>query len=313
MTTAQPDTLEHAPTQEIPTKSWLGVAVLILTAVIWSLNGPLIKLSLAEGVSGIAIAFYRSLIGGVTFIPLAWRGRRTLGEVPLRWKLGSVLMFALMTATFVIATTQTAAANAIILQYTAPIWVFLLSPFLLHERPHPVEGLTLLVSMVGVGVIFFGSPSSDTVGLVVALVSGLGYGALIVMLRGLRRVNPTVVVCMNCFGSALLMAPAVALTSTFRVSWAGFGYLLVLGAVQFGLGYLLFSWALQRVEAHRASLITLLETLLNPLLTYFIVHESVPQATWVGGPIILAGVAGWMLLSWRREQMLRRYPPASTP
>jgi len=164
--------------------------------------------------------------------------------------------------------------------------------------------------MVGVAVIYFGSPSSEGVGLLVALVSGFGYGTLIVLLRGLRRVNPYGVVCMNCLGSGVLLAPAVFWWSSFAVTFEQFVLILALGVFQFGLAYALFSWGLQRVEAHRASLISLLETILNPLWTFLIVGEPVPRPTWVGGPLILAGVIGWMLLNWRAERLMRRVPTA---
>ena len=90
---------------------------------------------------------------------------------------------------------------------------------------------------------------------------------------------------------------------------------MLLSLVQFTLPYVLFSWGLQRVEAHRAALIVLLETVLNPLWTFLLVGEAVPPATLLGGPLILVGVAGWLLLSWRRERRQRRaaaiVPPAS--
>ncbi len=286
----------------------MGVLLLIACAALWSLSGPLIKLLNYQGggVSGLAIACYRSLLGGLVFLPLAWRRRRTLRVVAPIWPAASVLTFTLMTVTFVLATTMTAAANAISLQYTAPLWVFLLSPLILGERPRREEGLVLLIAMAGVAVLFAGHPAADMPALLVALTSGLGYGSLIVVLRGLRRVDPTVVTCLNLLGSGLLLAPAVALWSTFHLTAGQLGLLVLLSVAQFALPYVLFSLALQSVEAHRAALITLLEMVLNPLWTYLIVGEAIPPATRLGGPLILLGVAGWMLLTWRREAALGR-------
>ena len=94
-------------------KTWLGVAALVLTAALWSLNGPLIKLLNAQGggVSGVSIAFYRSFAGGILFLPFAVRHWKTRLNAPIRWRIGSIFSFTLMTVTFVVATTQTAAAN----------------------------------------------------------------------------------------------------------------------------------------------------------------------------------------------------------
>lgn len=298
----------------VPTRRvWLGVFMLIATAVLWSLAGPLIKLLKEAGVDGVAIAFYRSAIGGVVFLPLALRRLGTLRNVSILWPIGSVVAFTAMTVTFVIATTMTAAANAIILQYTSPIWVFLLAPLLLRERPGKVEGLVLLIAMAGVAIIFFGHGTADISWLAVALASGLGFGTLIVVLRGLRRVNPVVVAAMNTLGSGLLLGIAVALWGSFDVTARQLGLLLVLGLVQFTLPYVMFSWALQYVEAHRAALIVLLEPTLNPLWTYLIVAEVPPPATFIGGPLILLSVVGWILLTRRRETANTRREYTSHP
>ncbi len=291
-------------------RQWLGIVALVACATLWSLNGPLIKLLNHAGVPGVTIACYRSLIGGLIFAPLALRRLGTLRRVAVGWPIASVATFTLMTITFVVATTMTAAANAIILQYTSPIWVFLLAPLLLKERPGRVEGLVLLVAMAGVGVIFSGNTDTSTAGLLVALLSGFGYGSLTVVLRGLRPVSPTVVASLNALGSGLILLIPVALAHSFGLTPYTFGLMLLMGLVQFTFPYLLFSWALQYVEAHRAALIVLLETVLNPLWTYLLVGESPPVATLRGGPLILLGVAGWLLLVWRRERARARQTPA---
>ncbi len=283
---------------------WLGVAALVCAAALWSLNGPLIKLlnERGSGLPGVTIACYRSLLGGLLFLPFAAKRWSTLRHVRPAWPIASVATFTLMTAAFVIATTMTAAANAIVLQYTAPLFVFALSPLLLGERPRLGDGLALLVSLAGVAVIVVFQPPGQLAGVLVALLSGLGYGALIVTLRGLREVDPTVVVAMNFLGSGLLLLPAAALWGTLHLTQGQLLLLVLMSAVQFALPYALFSWALRRVEAHSASLIALLETVLNPLWTWLAVGERVPAGTLAGGPLVLLGVIGWMLLAWRRSR-----------
>lgn len=283
----------------------LGVAALILCATLWSLNGPLIKLLTEAGVPFVTTACYRSLFGGVIFIPFLLRRGHTLRRVRPAWPIGSVLAFTLMTACFVAATAKTAAANAIILQYTSPLWVFLLAPLLLHERLRRNDFAVLALAMIGVGIIFFGHGASETPALVIGLASGLGYGSLTVVLRGLRRVDPGVVVAMNFLGSGLILLPAVAIWASFSLNAYQAMLIALLSVVQFALPYLLFSWALQRVEAHRAALIVLLETMLNPLLTFLLVGEAVPPATLMGGPLILLSVAAWMILGRRRAEDLK--------
>jgi len=163
-----------------PPRPILIVAALLLAATLWSLNGPLIKLLYADGagLSGLTIAFYCSAIGAILFVPWAWRHRRSLKETPLRARAASVLCFTVMTSTFIAATTMTAASSAIVLQYTAPMWVVLLSPLLLRERATRSELAVVTFAMGGVLVVFLGNPISDRVALAVALTSGVGYGTL---------------------------------------------------------------------------------------------------------------------------------------
>jgi drug/metabolite transporter (DMT)-like permease len=284
---------------------WLAVAALIATVTLWSLGGAMIKLLTGvgghvEGTSGAAIAFSRSMIGGLVLLPMAWRRRDTLRHGSRVWMAACVVAFTIMTICFVVATTRTAAANAIILQNTSAVWVFLLSALFLHERPTLGESAALLLAMGGVAIILFGNGSADISGLLIALVSGWGYGTLTVMIRGLRRVDSMVVVCINCLGSALLLSPMLIWSGGLPRGAGTIGLLIVLSVVQFAGPYVLFSWALKHIQAHRAALILLLETVLNPVLTYLIVNESVPRATLRGGPLIILGVGVSILIAKRR-------------
>jgi drug/metabolite transporter, DME family len=289
--------------QSQPRQTWLGVLLLIGVATLWSTCGLLIKLLHHHGLGmpAITIAAYRSLIGGLALVPFAWRHRRTCRQVSSRWFAGAALTFTLMCASFVAATARTSSANAILLQYTAPLWVFLLSPLLLGEKAHWVEGVSLLAAMAGIAVIFFGSPPSDTGALWIALVSGVAYAGVILTLRGLRQVNPLMVACFNLLASGLLLLPAAARWGTLRIEPGQVGVLLALSLLQFAGPYVLLSLALKRVNAQHASLILLLETVLNPLWTFLFLSESVSGATWLGGLLILMGVMGWIVLGRGRQ------------
>jgi len=279
-----------------------GIAALIACATLWSLNGPLIKLLHQAQVPGITIACYRSLIGGLVFLPFAWPRRASVRSVSWFWPVATMLTFTIMTATFVMANTRTAASNAIVLQYTSPMWVFALSPWLLKERASWAEGAVMLVAMAGVAVIFAGNPPADLPGLWLALLSGWGYGTLTVLLRKLRPVSPPVVAAANALGSGLLLLGPAMVWGTMGLRPRELAIMLVLALVQFTFPYFLFSWALQRVEAQRAALLLLLEVVLNPIWTIFAVAEFPPRATLIGGPLILMGVAGAILVGLRRAR-----------
>jgi drug/metabolite transporter (DMT)-like permease len=288
-----------------PVSEWRGVLGLVAAALLWSLNGPLIKLlSDAAGgeppLSAITIACYRSLLGGLLFLPAALRGLSTLRAVRAAWPIGSVAAFTVMTYFFVLATTLTAAANAILLQYTSPLWVFALSPLLLGERAHPRDALALAAALVGVSVIFAGHGVAQALPLFLGLVSGMGYGLLTITLRGLRNVSPLLVVALNFAGSGILLLPAVLAWGELWLTPRQWALIALFSIVQFATPYVIFSWSLRYIEAHRASLILLLEAVLNPLLTWLIVGERVPTPTLLGGPLILSSVA-WLIVARRGE------------
>jgi len=290
----------------------VGIVLLLAAAVLWSLSGALIKVVSREGVHGVAIAFYRSLFAGLFLLPIAYGKFHTLaprggesgarpGPTPSLVRVGQrmrlrpaaiscVVFFTLMTGCFVWANTQTEAANVIILQYTSTFWVFLLSPWLLGEKPRRGDLPILAVAMVGIGVIFAGGPGADLPGLMVSLGSGLFFGLLTLMIRLMRDSNSAAVAAVNCLGSAVLLFPVVLWLGGANVSGRVLVVLLVLGFVQFGLPYYLYTVGLTRVPAYQAALITMLEPVLNPLWTFLAVGETVPWTTFVGGGVILSAL-----------------------
>jgi drug/metabolite transporter (DMT)-like permease len=266
-----------------------GILLLLAAAVLWSANGVFIKTLSAAGVDGWAIAAGRSLSAAIFLTPWALRHRRA--AVDARWLALTVLMFTLMSLTFVTATTLTSAANAIILQYTAPAWVFLLSPWLVGERSHPRQWLALSAAMIGVAVIFFDQYQGQRTGLAIALASGFVFGFQSVLFRKVRAVHPLALAWFTCLGSGVLLAPGL-----FRIMpevWTARSILLLIlmGVVQFGGPYVLYAAGMKHVTAQQAILIIMLEPVLNPLWPWLLGIETPARSTLLGGAIILSAVA----------------------
>ncbi len=325
--------LEHEPHGQ-RRRHLVGFALLVVAALFWSLSGALIKLVYEDGAGphGVTIAFYRSLFAGLFILPLALRRVSTsAGTLKSRGstRLASLLaapgtlsilrlrpaafccmvFFTCMTVCFVVANTMTEAANAIILQYTSTFWIFSLSPWLLKERPHGRDLGFLALAMVGIGIIFAGNAGTDLVGLVVALVSGLFFGLLTMMIRQLRDSDSAAVTLLNNLGSALLLLPVVAMVGQFQMSPRAWALIVTLGVVQFGLPYYLYTLALARVPAYQAALVTLLEPVLVPVWTYLAVREEPPVETLFGGAVILVALVAFILSASRGS----RASAGSTP
>jgi len=296
-----------------------GIVFLLLASLLWSLNGALIKLIFdgGRGPDPVAIAFYRSLFAGLFLLPLAkgkWRtlgrsedGLPRLGIRPMA--VGCVVLFTFMTASFVIANTKTKAANAIILQYTSTFWIFVLSPWLLQERARAGDLWILGLAMVGIAIIFAGNASTDLPGLMISLASGLFFGLLTITIRRLRHSDSAALTVFINLGSAALLLPLVYGAGSLLVSSRAILWLILMGIVQFGTPYYLYTLGLARVPAYQASLITMLEPVLVPVWTYLVVGECVSPTTLLGGGIILAALILFVLAA----QRTRRYTVSEIP
>lgn len=259
-----------------------ALLLLLLTAVLWSLGGVLIKW---VNWNPIAIAGTRSLIGAA----LIWMVFRR--ELRFTWTfdlIGGAVAYAGTVVLFVIANKLTTAANAILLQYTAPIYVALFSPWFLGERADRRDWLTLLVMLCGMALFFMDELSLDGyLGNGIALVSGLCFAWLTLFLR--RQKN----------GSALpslllgnLLAGVIGLPFMFQSMpdfSSGVG-LLLMGVVQLGLPYILYALALRHVRAVEGILIPMIEPVLNPVWVFLMMGEQPSPLALVGGAIILGAV-----------------------
>jgi drug/metabolite transporter (DMT)-like permease len=271
-----------------------GTVLLLVAATLWSLNGGLIKLLEATGLGAASIASLRSLVAAIFLLPFAWPRFKRLPEPG--WTFATVLMFTGMCGTFVLATTATSAANAIILQYTAPAWVFALSPWIVKERASAKQFAALAVSMVAVGLIFFAQYETDLFGMSIGVLSGIVFGTQVVLFRRVRAIDPIVLAFLCCAGSGVLLLPLALLLEPIRLTYAITGWLLLTGVVQFGFPYVIYAAGVRYVSAQLAILIIMLEPVLNPVWTYMI-HREVPHwSTMVGGAVILCSV-GYLSLS----------------
>ena len=299
---------------------WSGMLLILGAAVLWSLNGALIKLIYQKGVgpSGLSIAFYRSLFAGLFLLPMARRTLGTLrsrrlpspggggGQSPVSRMLGGLaamvtvvrpaaicclVFYTLMTVCFVVANTKTEAANAIILQYTSTFWIFGLSPWLLKEKPQSGELWLLALALAGITIIFWGNAATDLVGLATALSSGLFFGLLTLMLRKMKDSDPAAVTVFNNLGSALLLLPFVFVSGGLAISTRSLALLVFMGVVQFGLPYYLYTRGLARVRASQGALASMAEAVLVPVWAFLAVGEVIPPFTAIGGSVVLVALA----------------------
>lgn len=267
-----------------------GHWLIFSAAVLWSLAGIFIK---HLDVPPLAIVFYRSFFACLVFTPFLRRG-----QWQLNWPiLASVLTYTAAISAFVAANKLTTAANAIVLQYTAPIFVFLFSRLVLGEKISRLNSIALVLAMVGVCAISVESVGQPEMsGVMLALSSGVLFAAYMVNLRNAQAVNPVYLTWINNLGCGLLLLLFVK--SQLSLDQHQLAILAVMGAVQLGLPYFLFSKGLQSVPLQEASLIALIEPVLNPVWVALAFGEIPSVPTIAGGGLILFGLALRYLAPW---------------
>jgi len=260
---------------------------LLLAAVLWSLAGIFIKfLSLPP----LTIVFYRSLFASLFF---AFFIRRSIA-VPRVALFVSALAYTAAISAFVSANKITTAANAIALQYTAPMFVFVIVHFLFGEKITGASWISLILGMLGVAVICVGSAGQpDAAGVMIALLSGLLFSIYMVSLRFLKEFNPGTLTFLNNMICCLILLPWVG--SELSISLEEGWIVAVMGVVQLGIPYWLFSKGLEQISVQEASLIVLIEPVLNPIWVALIVGELPSGATLVGG-LCIVGSLGFRYL-----------------
>jgi drug/metabolite transporter (DMT)-like permease len=262
---------------------FLPPILLLLAAVLWSLGGVLIKsidwhpMAIAGGRSAIAIPLILAFTG---------RPRFTF----TRAQIGGAIGYALTVALFVFATRMTTAANAIFLQYTAPIYVALIGRWYLGERALRIDWLVIGVALAGIALFFMDQLSvTGFWGNIVALGSGLAFASVALCLRKEREGSPVTAILLGNIIVALAGAPFML---SSPIGSGDIWWLLLLGTLQLGLPYVLYSIAIKHVTALEATLIPLVEPVLNPLWVMLALGEQPGAWATFGAMLVLLAVLG---------------------
>jgi drug/metabolite transporter (DMT)-like permease len=305
-------------------------ACLVLAAVLWSLGSVFMRLlgePLGIGLNEpkltqLQIAFYRGLFGGLVVLAMVRRA-----EVQFRpLMVPMVVAFTVMSGLYLSALGLGPAANAIFLQNTAPLWVFVIAVLLLGEAGDARGWQTVLLGAVGAIVIVAGNwphnlPPEEQQAQVLILFMGAGsgivYAIVVLFLRALCSQSAAWLVALNLIGTAVVLGLFVLLNDGWSafVAWATapsvaqVAVLVVFGAFQMALPYWLFTRGLRTVSPQEAAIITLIEPLLNPVWAFLITPEKDTPNVWMftGGGLIL------FALVWKYVPTRKSPPPEPEP
>ncbi len=263
------------------------------TALIWSSGGLAIKL---VDWNPMAITGVRSVLAAFTLIVL-FRGKLTLRLSAIQ--IGGAIGYAGLLVTNVVATKLTTSANAILLAYTAPVYVALLAPWFLHEKTRRSDWIFIAITVGGM-VLFFLDKLTPTGlwGNFIAVGTGISYAAFTLCMRAQKESSPVESVILGHIITFACGLPFMFDTMPSTESIIGLAYL---GILQQGVSLVLYTWAIKRLGALEAILIMTLEPIFNPILVA-IGYGEIP-GTWamIGGTIVigavtvrgLIGTVGW--------------------
>src|SRR5215813_805803 len=268
-------------------------------AILWSTGGLFIK---ATHLSALELSFGRSLLAAITIAILT----RQEGFGINRISAISAILYAALILLFVEATKLTTAANAIFLQYTAPVYVLILEPLFYKEKFRARDFVTVAVCVAGMSLFFVGKlRPQDVNGNLFALASGVCFALFFLLLRHskAREVNRAVSAIYGNLIVVVLCAPAFFGAARRGISPEDYARMAYLGIVQIGFAYLLFTQAMARgLRSLDAGIIGYVEPVLNPIWVFLFLGERPSGWAIIGGAIIIASVIVYMLLESRSKR-----------
>ena len=277
-----------------------GPLFMVLASLCWSLGGVCIKFIPWSAMSIIGL---RALLAAGVFAGYRASTAGYRGSVKINFTAGNILGALCLSATtilFVFANKNTTAAAAILLQFTAPVFILLLQLVIYKTKPKPAESVAVCVTILGM-LLFFADrlEPGGLLGNLCGIASGLSFAGVFLCNKR-PDTNPEQALFLGFLINAAAGLPFAffSVTADFK-AW---GLILLLGVVQVGLAYVFFSEGIKRTPALFACLITALEPVLNPVWVALAMGELPGPFALAGGVVIVAAVVCYHVWAERKER-----------
>lgn len=255
--------------------------LLLITAILWSFGGILIKL---VNWNPIAIAGMRSGIASLFLLVIIkkpkWQWNTT--------KVCGAIAYASMLILFVSANKYTTAANAILLQYTAPVYIAIFGKVLLNEKTENEDWLFIAIIVVGMFLFFKDDIGGGSlIGNILGILSGIAFAFNVIFIRKQKDQSPIEGVFWGNILTFIISIPFMFNSMPDAKGWTG---LALLETVQIGVSYVLYTKAIKNVTALEGVLIPVIEPILNPVWVFLFVGEKPGKWSLIGGTVVLTAV-----------------------
>lgn len=258
-----------------------SILLLIMTAVLWSSGGLLIK---SVKWNPIAIAGMRSAISALIIFLYLKKPTITWSKI----QIGAAIAYSATVILFISANKMTTAANTILLQFTAPIYVAIFAAFFLKEKTRTSDWITVFTVITGMALFFF--DKLDITGFwgnILAAFSGVSFAAFTIFMRMQKDGSPLESVLLGNILTAIIGLPFMFQSSPGTNGWL---FLSLLGIIQLGIPYILYSIAIKHLTALETVLITVIEPILNPIWVLMLLNETPGLWALIGGLIVIAAI-----------------------
>ena len=278
-----------------------GLLCVFAAALLFSTGGLLVKLIPWQSLS---INSFRSIISVCILFAFAKATRQKVKFTP--GTIAGACIVACSTTLYTAATKLTTAANAILLQFTSPIWVILFMWLIFKEKPRKMDIVTSVIVFCGIGCFFLdGLGSGDMLGNVLAVLAGICYG-WIFMLNKIPGGDPLSSTLLGHGLAAIVGFPALLQETQFdsRTLTAA----VIMGVFQLGIAYVFLTVGIKYAPPVSASLVTGIEPILNPLMVALVVGETITGLSLVGGAIVFVTIMVYNLASAQMDKKKETSP-----
>lgn len=275
-------------------RSKKGLLLVFIASVLFSIGGLCVKMVPWNGMS---INAFRSIISVCLLLLFA----RVTGH-KLKFSPGVFLGACAICGTttlYSMANKLTTAANTILLQFTAPVFVILITLIFFHEKPKRLDILACLFVFGGIACFFLDSlGSGHLLGDCLAVLSGVSY-ALVFMMNRFPKADPLFSTILGQIMGSAIGLPFLVRETEFTPT--ALTYAIVLGVFQLGIAYMFFTTGIRSAPPVSASLVAGIEPILNPLLVAVVLGETLTPLSFVGGAIVFLSIMVYNILTARRE------------
>ncbi len=256
---------------------------LIVAALLWSTGGILVKLINWDPVP---ISGARSLVALIVILIYLRKPKITFSKAQMLGALGNAGAIIL----YVIALKMTTAANAIMLQYTSPIHVAILSTIFLKERARWFDWGAIVLVLGGMSLFFVGGISpGNMIGNLFAIASGVCLAIMIVALRHQKDASPVESILLGNLIAVIFSIPFVATAGI--PDFKSIIGLVLLGVFQLGISYIFFAESMKHATAMEGALIPIIEPLLNPVWVLLFIGERPSGFALIGAAIVILTIS----------------------